>query len=59
MVGAGRERSEATTSARGGRGSSIPPQSLRRELHIGMQTPLAVASSSVGRGRGEEEGEGW
>jgi hypothetical protein len=52
MVGAGRERSEAPTSARGGRGSSIPPQSLRRALDLSMQTPPAVASSSAGRGRG-------
>jgi hypothetical protein len=52
MVGAGRERSEAPTSARGGRGSSIPPHSLRRALDLSMQTPPAVASSSAGRGRG-------
>jgi hypothetical protein len=52
MVGAGRERSEAPSSARGGRGSSIPPQSLRRVLDLSMQTPPAVASSSTGRGRG-------
>ena len=52
MVGAGRERSEAPTSARGGRGSSIPPHILRRALYLSMQTPSAVASSSAGRGRG-------
>ena len=51
MVGAGRERSEAPSSARGGRGTSIPPQHLRRALDLGMQTP-AGASSSAGRGRG-------
>ena len=52
MVGAGRERSRAPTSARGGRGSSIPPHSLRRALDLSLQSPATVASSSAGRGRG-------
>ena len=52
MVGAGRERSGAPTSARGGRGSSIPPHSLRRALDLSLQSPATVASSSAGRGRG-------
>src|SRR4051812_11679159 len=52
MVGAGRERSEAPTSARGGRGSSIPPQSLRRALDLSLQSPATVASSSAGGGGG-------
>ena len=51
MVGAGRERSGAPTSARGGRGSSIPPHSLRRALDLSLQSPATVASSSAGRGR--------
>ena len=52
MVGAGRERSGAPTLARGGRGSSIPPHSLRRALDLSLQSPATVASSSAGRGRG-------
>uniref|UniRef100_A0A8R7JYN6 Uncharacterized protein n=1 Tax=Triticum urartu TaxID=4572 RepID=A0A8R7JYN6_TRIUA len=52
MVGTGRERSKAPSSARGGRGSSIPPQTLRRALDLSMKTPPAVASSLAGRGRG-------
>ena len=52
MVGAGRERSGVPTSARGGRGSSIPPHSLRRALDLSLQSPATVASSTAGRGRG-------
>ena len=52
MVGAGRERSEPPSSARAGRGASIPPQHLRRALIDSMQTPPVGAYSSVGRGRG-------
>jgi len=52
MVGAGRERSEAPTSARGGKGISIPPHSLRRALDLSLHSPATVASSSAGRGRG-------
>ena len=57
MVGAGRERSRAPTSARGGRGSSIPPHSLRRALDLSLQSPVTVASSSAGRGRGGKKKE--
>ena len=57
MVGAGRERSGAPTSARGGRGSSIPPHSLRRALDLSLQSPATVASSSAGRGRGGKKKE--
>nr|XP_020147877.1 uncharacterized protein LOC109733088 [Aegilops tauschii subsp. strangulata] len=52
MVGAGRDRSEAPSSARAGRGVIIPPQHLRRALDDSMQTPVG-ASSSAGRGRGK------
>ena len=57
MVGAGRERSEAPTSARGGKGSSIPPHSLRRALDLSLHSPATVASSSAGRGRGGKKKE--
>ena len=52
MVGAGRERSEPPSSARGGRGAVIPPQHLRRALVDSMHTP-AGASSSARRGLGK------
>ena len=54
MVGAGRERSEApSSSARDGRGTSIPPQTLRRALYDSMGTPEGTSSSAklpTGRG---------
>jgi hypothetical protein len=60
MVGAGRERSEAPSSARGGRGTSIPPQTLRRALYDSIGTPEGASSSAKlptgrgGRGRGRK-----
>ena len=53
MVGAGRERSEAPSSARGGRGTSIPSQTLRRALYDSIGTPEGASSSAklpTGRG---------
>ena len=47
MVGAGRERSAApSSSARGGRGTSIPTLSLRKALIDSLQIPVGASSSA-------------